>query len=122
MTAFEVSKLVFLELAVILAACRVAGWLIRPLGWLAPQWQAALFPKPAVGALYCAAQVGLALHMFVVGLEFDADLTRKRVKSAVAVFWAAILTALALGAALAWQFRGLISPLLFSDLVNPISS
>lgn len=126
MTAFEVSKLVFLELAVILAACRLVGWLVRPLGqpqvvaemiagvllgpsllgWLAPHWQAALFPRPAVAALHSAAQVGLALYMFLVGLEFDVDLIRSRVKSAVAVSWAGILTPFALGAALAWQFRG----------------
>ena len=40
--------------------------------------------------------------MFLVGLEFDLELIRKRMKSAVFVSWAGIATPFALGALLAW--------------------
>ena len=121
MTAFELSVRVFLQIAVILAACRIVGRLVRPLGQpqvvaemitgvllgpsllglLAPQAQAWLFPKPTLPVIYTLAQIGLALYMFLVGLEFDLDLVRRRAKSAVAVSWAGILTPFALGAGLA---------------------
>lgn len=125
MTNFDVSVLFFLQLAVILATCRVVGRLVVPLGqpqvvgemiagvllgpslfgWLAPDVHAHLFPKPTLTVIYSVAQVGLALYMFLVGLEFDIDLIRSRVRSAVAVSWAGILTPFALGGLLAWHFH-----------------
>ena len=121
MTPFEISVRVFLQLAVILCACRLVGRLVRPFGQpqvvaemitgvllgpslfglLAPAAQAWLFPAPTQPMLYVLAQLGLALYMFLVGLEFDLELIRKRVRSAVAVSWAGILTPFALGALLA---------------------
>ncbi len=125
MTPFEISVRVFLELAVILAACRIVGRLVRPFGqpqvvaemvtgvllgpslfgWLAPSAQAWLFPPATKPILYVLAQIGLALYMFLVGLEFDLGLIRRRVKSAVAVSWAGILTPFALGAGLAFVLK-----------------
>jgi Kef-type K+ transport system membrane component KefB len=125
MTSFEISILFFLQLAVILAACRVVGRLVVPFGqpqvvgemiagvllgpslfgWLAPGLHAALFPKPTLVVIYSVAQLGLALYMFLVGLEFDVELIRRRVRSAVAVSWAGIVTPFALGALLAWHFH-----------------
>lgn len=126
MTSFEISVLFFLQLAVILMTCRVVGRLVVPFGqpqvvgemiagvllgpslfgWLAPELHAALFPKPTLTLIYCVAQIGLALYMFLVGLEFDLELIRRRVRSAVAVSWAGILTPFALGGLLAWHFHG----------------
>ena len=48
--------------------------------------------------IYVVAQIGLVLYMFLVGLDFDVELLRKRAKSAVTVSWAGILTPFALGA------------------------
>ena len=110
MTPFELSVRIFLQIAVILAACRIVGRLVRPfgqpqvvaemitgvllgpslLGLLAPGFQAWLFPAPTKPVIYVLAQVGLALYMFLVGLEFDLDLIRHRMRSAVAVSWAGI--------------------------------
>ena len=121
MTSFQLSVLLFLQFAVILAACRLVGALVRPFGQpqvvaemitgvllgpslfglLAPAAQAALFPKASLPIIYSLAQLGLALYMFLVGLEFDLELIRKRVRSAVAVSWAGIATPFALGALLA---------------------
>lgn len=112
----------FLELAVILIACRVvglaaravgqpqvvgemiAGVLLGPslLGRLAPGVQHSLFPPgPANTVLYTSAQIGLVLYMFLVGLTFDIGLIRHRAATAAAVSAAGILTPLALGALVA---------------------
>jgi Kef-type K+ transport system membrane component KefB len=54
--------------------------------------------------LFPASQLGLALYMFVVGMEFRVDIVQRKMKSAVAVSIAGILTPLAFGAGLAWVF------------------
>jgi len=126
LTNYELSIAFFLQLAVILAVCRlvghvarffgqpqvvgemIAGVLLGPslLGLLAPGLQTFLFPRQTMPILYAVAQIGLVLYMFLVGLDFDLALIRERVKSAVAVSWAGILTPFGLGALLAWKFHG----------------
>jgi Kef-type K+ transport system membrane component KefB len=125
MPNFQISVLVFLQIAIILGACRLVGRLVRPLGQppvvaemitgvllgpslfglLLPDLQARLFPKPTLTVIYCLAQIGLALYMFLVGLEFDLGLIRSRVKSAMSVSWAGILTPFLLGCGVAWLLR-----------------
>ncbi|HEX5687256.1 MAG TPA: cation:proton antiporter [Ideonella sp.] len=70
----------------------IAGVLLGPslFGLLAPDWQAALFPKESKGTLYVAAQLGVGLYMFLVGLEFRADHFKQRARSAVSVSLAGI--------------------------------
>ena len=122
MSNFELSIALFLQFAIILAACRLVGFLVRPLGQpqvvaemitgvllgpslfglLAPGLHAQLFPKASLPIIYCIAQMGLVLYMFLIGLEFDLELIRKRMKSAIFVSWAGIATPFALGALLAW--------------------
>src|SRR5271156_1400099 len=112
----------FLELAVILVACRIvglasqrlgqpqvvgemiAGVVIGPslLGRLAPDIQHHLFPPgPSNIVLYTAAQIGLVLYMFLIGLNFDVNLIKHRLGTAAAVSAAGIFTPLALGAMIA---------------------
>ena len=112
----------FLELAAILLTCRVvgllsqrlgqpqvvgemvAGVLLGPslLGRLAPDIQHHLFPPgPSNVVLYTAAQIGLVLYMFLIGLNFDVNLIKHRVGTAAAVSAAGIFTPLALGATIA---------------------
>lgn len=137
MTNAQVAAAVFLELCVVLVACRaaahlaarlrlppvvgemVAGVLLGPslFGALAPAAHAWLFPKEALTVLYAAAQVGLVLYMFLVGLEFDLEVVRGRFRTAVAVSAAGILVPMALGAALAWHLYG--DPALFPAAVPP---
>ena len=122
MSNFELSIALLLQFAIILAACRLVGWLVRPLGQpqvvaemitgvllgpslfglLAPGLHAQLFPRQSLPIIYVIAQIGLVLYMFLIGLEFDLDLIRKRMKSAVFVSWAGIATPFSLGALLAW--------------------
>ena len=122
MSNFELSIALFLQFAIILAACRLVGFLVRPLGQpqvvaemitgvllgpslfglLAPGLHAQLFPRESLPIIYSLAQIGLVLYMFLIGLEFDLELIRKRMKSAIFVSWAGIATPFALGALLAW--------------------
>jgi Kef-type K+ transport system membrane component KefB len=121
----------FLQLAVILLFCRLVGAIAGRLGqpqvvaemlagvllgpslfgllwpeaqhWLFP-WDPAQTMRDTQSYLFPASQLGLALYMFVVGMEFRVDIVQRRLKSAVAVSLAGILTPLAFGAALAWIF------------------
>lgn len=112
----------FLELAVILLACRamgmvarrfgqpqvvgemIAGVVLGPslLGLIAPEVQHSLFPTgPANTVLYTMAQIGLVLYMFLIGLNFDVHLIKHRAGTAAAVSSAGILVPLGLGALIA---------------------
>lgn len=129
----------FLELAVILATCRVvgiiakrvgqpqvvgemiAGVVLGPslLGEIAPGVQQALFPPgPSNVVLYTVAQIGLVLYMFLIGLNFDVDLIKHRAGTAVAVSAAGIVAPLALGALVAVPL--LSSGSYFEDGVTPV--
>src|SRR6195256_846478 len=121
----------FIQLAVILLFCRlvgavalrlgqpqvvaemVAGVLLGPslFGLLWPEAQHWLFPwdsaqkvRDTQSYLFPASQLGLALYMFVVGMEFRVDIVRRRLKSSIAVSFAGMLTPFVLGAGLAWIF------------------
>src|SRR5580693_7690344 len=121
----------FIQLAVILLFCRlvgaialrlgqpqvvaemVAGVLLGPslFGLLWPEAQHWLFPwdptqqmRDTQSYLFPAAQLGLALYMFVVGMEFRVDIVQRKLKSSIAVSVAGMVTPLLLGAALAWIF------------------
>lgn len=125
MSNFELSVQFFLQLAAILAACRVVGWLARfagqpqvvgemiagvalgpsLLGLIAPDFQKALFPptQPATSILYAVAQLGLTLYMFLVGAEFRVEILRARWRAAAAVSSAGMIAPFVLGAWLAWS-------------------
>ena len=83
-----------LQMFVILAACRLCGWIVRRflhqpqvigemiagvvlgpslLGALAPQAQAWLFPPESKPVLDAVAKLGIAIYMFLVGLDFRRD-------------------------------------------------
>lgn len=52
-----------------------------------------------------ASQLGLALYMFIVGLEFWVDIVRKHFKSSLAVSSAGMIAPFALGAGLGYWFH-----------------
>lgn len=113
------------QVAVILAVCQGVGWLGRfagqpqvvsemiagvllgpsLLGLFWPELFARLFPAETMKVLFPASQLGLAIYMFVVGLEFRVDIVQRRVRSAVAVSAAGMLAPFALGAALGWYLH-----------------
>ncbi len=121
----------FLQIAIILLACRavgaialrmgqpqvvaemIAGVLLGPslFGLLLPELQQWLFPwdktqatRDSQSYLFPASQLGLALYMFNVGLEFRTDVVKKHAKSSIAVSLAGMIAPFALGAGLAVYF------------------
>lgn len=121
----------FLQIAVILLACRIVGAVAARFGQpqvvaemitgvmlgpslfgeFAPQLQKALFPwdpqqmtRDTSCYLFPASQLGLALYMFIVGMEFRVDIVKKKLKSSVAVSFAGMATPFLLGCGLAWIF------------------
>jgi Kef-type K+ transport system membrane component KefB len=122
MNTVELSVRFFLQMAFILGVCRVvgiafkglgqsqvvsemfAGVLMGPslMGWMLPGISTYLFPTESKPILYAVSQVGLVLYMFLIGVEFDVDLIRSRLRSAAAVSGAGIVVPFALGATLAY--------------------
>jgi len=91
---------------VILAACRLCGWVVRRwlrqpqvigemiagvilgpslLGTVAPELQQFLFPPGSKPLLNAVAQIGIAIYMFLVGLDFRSDDFKSNAPSAVAI-------------------------------------
>ncbi|MFL5664834.1 MAG: cation:proton antiporter [Ktedonobacteraceae bacterium] len=127
MSNTELSVRLFLQLAVILGACRLVGFLARKVGQpqvvgemiagvllgpslfglLLPNLQKQVFPQGiSMNILYASSQVGLVLYMFLIGVEFDTNLIRQRVRSAVSVSLAGIVMPLVLGALIALLLIG----------------
>jgi Kef-type K+ transport system membrane component KefB len=110
-----------LQVAVILAAARLVGWVFRKihqpqvigemlagillgpslLGWAAPSVSAFIFPPQSLGFLSALSQIGLVLFMFLVGLEFDWRGLRKQGHTALVTSHASIVAPFLLGTALA---------------------
>lgn len=132
MSNLQLAVQFFLQIAVILLACRVVGviarWFGQPqvvaemitgvllgpslFGWLSPDWQQAIFPwDPKQGTrdtqsyLFPASQLGLALYMFIVGMEFRMDIIRSRFKASLAVSAAGMIAPFVLGGMLGWYFH-----------------
>jgi Kef-type K+ transport system membrane component KefB len=81
----------------------IAGILLGPslLGRLAPEISDYVLPGRVAPFLAILSQVGVILYMFLVGLELDTTLLRKRTHATVAVSHASIVTPFLMGAALA---------------------
>ncbi|WEK00729.1 MAG: cation:proton antiporter [Candidatus Sphingomonas phytovorans] len=113
----------FLQLAVILLACRVVGWagkkflgqpqvvgemiagvILGPslLGLLFPGLQGAIFPKETRSVLYAGSQLGVGLYMFLVGTTLQLDKFKSKAKSAMSV-----------------SFAGIAAPFLIAFLITP---
>lgn len=114
----------FLQLALIILACRVVGWLGKKFlaqpqvvgemiagvilgpslfGMLAPETQAAIFPKEMKNVLYCGAQLGVGLYMFLVGTTLRLDHFATKARSAVSV-----------------SVSGIAAPFLIAVLITPL--
>jgi Kef-type K+ transport system membrane component KefB len=106
----------------------IAGVLLGPslFGIVAPEIQQWLFPKiplllengskipnPSMSILFAMSQVGLVIYMFLIGLEFNTDLIKHRLRSASLVSSMGILAPFILGAIAAvflYPNRGLFTP------------
>ncbi len=119
----------FFQIAVILIACRLVGMLAAKMGQpqvvaemiagvflgpslfglMTPEWQQVIFPwdksqttRDSQSYLFPASQLGLALYMFIVGLEFRVDVIRRNFSSSLAVSLAGMIAPFVLGAGLAY--------------------
>lgn len=111
----------FLQLAIILLACRIVGWLgqrllgqpqvvgemiagvvLGPslLGLAFPDLQAAIFPKETRSVLYSGAQFGVGLYMFLVGTTLQLGHFRSKGRSAFGVSMAGIIAPFLVAAAI----------------------
>lgn len=113
----------FLQLAVILLACRLFGWLgklfgqpqvvgemiagvmLGPslLGLFFPGAQSAIFPTETRNVLYTGAQLGVGLYMFIVGTTLRLDHLKSKGKSAFLV-----------------SFAGIAAPFTIAVLITPL--
>ena len=78
----------------------VAGLMLGPslLGWVWPGAFQTIFTNPAgLNTLNMLAQIGVILFLFLVGLEFDAQLVRKRGRAAAAISISGICVPFVLG-------------------------
>jgi len=106
MSVAQLSITFFLQMAIILAACRIVGWLgqkylgqpqvvcemiagvlLGPslFGLVAPEAQKFVFTPENKGVLYVGAQFGVGLYMFLVGLGFRRDHFKANAHKAAAV-------------------------------------
>ena len=113
----------FLQLALIMLACRVVGWVgtkflgqpqvvgemiagvvLGPslLGLFFPDLQATIFPKEMNNVLYTGAQLGVGLYMFLVGTTLRLDHFQTKARSAMGV-----------------SFAGIAAPFLIAFLITP---
>jgi Kef-type K+ transport system membrane component KefB len=140
MTPFDLSVLFFLQMAFILAACRATAWsfmkigqsrvvsemiagvLMGPslMGWLFPDFFAYLFPAESKPILFSVAQLGLVLYMFLIGVEFDVDIIRKRLRSAASISAAGIIAPFLLGGTLAYFIAD--DPQLFAEKTSSVEA
>ena len=121
MVASQMSVYFFLQMAIILGVCRLVGLLARRIGqpqvvgemiagvmlgpslfgFFAPEAQQWLFPKETLKMLYVGAQLGVGLYMFLVGVDFQTDHFKTRLKSAASVSIAGMLVPFLLAVLLA---------------------
>jgi Kef-type K+ transport system membrane component KefB len=78
----------------------VAGILLGP-SFLGPETSALILPPSVAPNLGVIAQLGVVLYMFVVGLELNPSLLRRRAHATVAISHASIIVPFVLGALLA---------------------
>jgi Kef-type K+ transport system membrane component KefB len=110
-----------LQIVVILAAIRVAGWVCRRLrqpqvvgemvagivlgpsvlGWVSPGLSSFVFPERSLPFLNSLSQVGLVLFLFTVGLEHDPRKLKGHGATAVVSSHASIMVPFLLGSMLA---------------------
>jgi Kef-type K+ transport system membrane component KefB len=90
----------------------IAGIMLGPslLGSLAPSASAYLLPPTVAPFLGIIAQVGVVLFMFLIGLELDTSLLRKKTHSTIAISHASIIAPFLLGSVAAlWLYPKLSS-------------
>ena len=90
----------------------VAGIMLGPsvFGLLAPETAAAVFPAGSLRYLNLLSQLGVIFFLFLIGLELDPKLLRRRGETAVVISHASIICPFLLGASLTlWLYPELFN-------------
>jgi len=90
----------------------IAGIMLGPslLGNFFPSAYDLLFPLKSLGNLQIISQIGLILFMFIVGMEVDIKVMRKRINSAVFISYAGIIFPYFLGICLSYYLYQQFAP------------
>lgn len=88
----------------------IAGIMLGPslLGWIAPDAWDTIFPPATIRYLNVLSQIGVVFFLFLIGLELDPKLLRKRGHAAVVISHVSIVAPFLLGAALALYLYPLV--------------
>jgi len=112
----------FLSLATVLLAAQLGGWVFRRLGqpsvvgeitggiflgpsvlgFFAPEVMELLIPASSRPVLTMAAQLGVLLYMFFIGIEFDLSSFRKRSRATLTIAGASLALPFLMGLALGY--------------------
>lgn len=90
----------------------VAGIALGPslLGMYFPEFSTFLFPVESLGNLGVLSQIGLILFMFVVGMELDLEILKKKAHDAVVISHASIIFPFLLGIVLTYMIYQSTAP------------
>ena len=115
-------SILLLQIITIIATARIFGFLFKKIGqpsvigeiiagiflgpsfigmWF-PEFSLFLFPKASLPNLQFLSQIGLVLFMFIVGMELDLNVLKKKAHEAVIISHASIIFPFALGMGLAY--------------------
>lgn len=90
----------------------IAGILLGPslVGSLFPAFSQFVFPAASLGNLQMLSQVGLILFMFVIGMELDLNIIKRKAKTAVTISNASIVIPFLLGIGLSYFLYNTYAP------------
>lgn len=90
----------------------IAGIVLGPsfVGMHFPEFSGFLFPTASLGNLQFLSQIGLILFMYIVGMELDLSVLRKKANDAVVISHASIIVPFALGVGLSYFIYQELAP------------
>lgn len=90
----------------------VAGIILGPsvVGTLFPEFSTFVFNEASVKNLKMLSQIGLILFMFVIGMELDLNIIKKKARSAVVISNVSIIVPFGLGVLLSFYLRDRFCP------------
>ncbi|MBW8361471.1 MAG: cation:proton antiporter [Kaistella sp.] len=90
----------------------IAGIVLGPsfVGMHFPEFSGFLFPTESLGNLQFLSQIGLILFMYIVGMELDLSVLRKKANDAVVISHASIIVPFALGVGLSYFIYQELAP------------
>lgn len=91
----------------------LAGIALGPslMGFILPDFSAFLFPEESLRRLHVLSQIGLVLFMFIIGMELDLSVLKKKARATIVISYTSILFPFLLGVFLSYG--------LYSEFASP---